>query len=299
MAQYQYANIPTPSPEDFGINATPQSSPILQGGIATAREIFPPLSMYLDWALNNPKWARYVPANIPLFLKDATVYEIFDIYSDRRNEKIQEVRKFVDDFEDEFIAFMATQGYEMNPYSELFINTRVIPTEPLTPHNLQQFSTPGDLLLRDAWRTAALGPLFKRTTYYPEIDRVKVAGQVIFTGPRTPPAPLTSVMLRTPHGYTKDALRDVVLDVNRRLKQQGQPGVTRQYIMKPGEQAIGTAGRRYFNDQTGKDDVTKANRDLSQRPMPMSKRMHQAYYAMLYSELAARGLIDANGQPTV
>ena len=30
VAQYQYANIPTPSLEDFGINATPQSSPSIE-----------------------------------------------------------------------------------------------------------------------------------------------------------------------------------------------------------------------------------------------------------------------------
>lgn len=301
MAQYQYANIPTPSPEDFAINATPQSSPILQESMATAREIFPPLSMYLNWALNNPTWARYVPADIPLFLKDATVYEIFNIYSPH-NGKIQEVQTFVNDMQtrdnDEFIAFMATQGYKMSRYLTLFINTRVMPTEPLTPRNLQQYSTPGDLLLRDAWRTAALGPLFTNEDRV-EVDTVKVAGNVIYPYQLNDSRPLTKVMVKAPHGYTRNNIQAVVRNIHRRLQQQGKKGITRQYIMKPGEQAIATAGRQYFNVREGKFDVTKANRDISERPMPISDRMNKDYYAMLYSELAARGFIDADGNPTI
>ena len=304
-----YQPIDYPRREDFMVTATPKNSAFIQASMATGRDVFPPFSMYFDWArvndVNLPLEYTY-KASYPRYLLDASIYEVFNIYNvPMARDLVREVQN-----NDMFAEYMAQQGYVYHYF--MFVK----PTSPmkLTPSALEQSLTPDQRLFLEGWRQRALTSFVSpdpNDVNAMNYSNFKVLGlrdqkrQLIsnVTGPndigwaQEKHAPVINEA-----GYARFDRFDiasVVSGINERLKQQANPGVqkyrpgyyvtpgiTRQYIMREGEQALSNMGK-----------------DISQKtlpiPLPANPLGTKAYFAMIYLELAKRGLIDANGNPTV
>ena len=311
-----YQPIDYPRLEDFMVTATPKNSAFIQASMATGREVFPPFSMYLEWFLNNDEIvlpAEYTyKASYPRYLLDASIYEVFNIYNvPMARDLVRELS-----YNDMFAKYMAQQGYVYHYF--MFVK----PTSPmkLTPSALEQSLTPDQKILLEAWRQRALTSFVSpdpNDVSAMNYSNFKVLGlrdqkrQLIsnVTAPTNVIGPIDISWAYEKHapvineaGYARFdrfAIASVVSTINERLKQQANPGVqkyrtgyyvtpgiTRQYIMREGEQALSNTGK----------DISKKTVPM---PLPANPLGTKAYFAMIYLELAKRGLIDANGNPTV
>ena len=349
-----YQPIATPRPEDFMFQATPENAAFIQASMVTGREIYPPFSMYLEWAIVNKDYIlqntvayrqRYPLPNeerlfrrstYPRYLRDASTYEVFYIYNvpearnliqllDHADLDDYEIRdeddyhrehwaeRDPDTYQRSFFAHMHNQGYRYDYFKYVKHLPITNPVNPLTPDRLRASLTPDQQILVEAWRQRALTPITTPLVDDPSHNNnnMRVLGlrnirDQILTG-------ISSQALVIPDiGYSNDAMKRTIREVNSHLRGvYDTKGLTRQFIMYEGESALASAGRRYHKYRfpaqvvngrkvyrfTDEIKTTRLNKNLTNTRLPMWGT--KSYYTMLYLELAARGLINEQGQVTI
>ena len=266
--------------------ATPENAAFIQASMTTGREIYPPFSMYLEWAIANqdyilgntdyrPKDRLFRRSTYPLYLRDASTYEVFYIYNvpeARQLIRLLDVadaagydifgeedyyrrywnERYPDTYQRSFFAHMHNQGYRYDYFKYVKDLPITNPGNPLTPARLQASLTPDQQILIEAWRQRALTPI---TTPLVEershnnnnmkvLELRNIHEQIANTHPLERGASQAPVI--SDIGYSNDAIKTVITDVNSILKGVHHTnGLTRQFIMYEGESALAPAGRRY------------------------------------------------------
>lgn len=294
-----YKDIPTVPADDWQITATPQNKAFLQATLRTARETYPPFSMYVDYVVDNAGSGRYRRSQFPSYLKDATPFEIFRLYKDNYGARglIQSVQD-----DDDFVRYMERAGF-ISLYDILFVKAEIVSdldNSNLTPESLEFTLTDDQRILMEAWRKKALTPFTVEgmtNKIVLDLGQYNELHQPSLVVPYSP--------------FPKYELEGVIRQVNERLGQSSygpysnEGGITRRYLMYEGESAVRPAGTRttyQYDYISGVQKPVKINlkeKDFIDNTVPQSGSLPKAYFQMLYMELAKRGIIDADGKVTV
>ena len=292
-----------PTPEEFKFQALPENTEYIQSLIETGRSIFPSLETFILAAEHiNALPEERRRSRFPLYLKDASMFEIFQIYKRDRVEKaLQFIRDLTELYEEEehpkemrtIDEYMKSQGYR----PDYFGFARFVRNDVATPHHIhltqetfRNSITPGQQILMEAWRIkAATGSVTRGGQGNISLLRLREIRDQYYRpnrlqGKIRPPG-IASI------GFSVEALRDAVLASIEQLPDKQLPR------MRPmNRQWWGRGDARYvmpthYIMYQGEKTIDERGRDLRQKKLPMHRSMSKAYYMMLYNELMIRGLL--------
>lgn len=269
----QYQNIPTPPLEDFKIVATPNNLQLIQSSIETGRLYFPSFELLLQVAEFIPDAQEYLDrSQWPLYLKDASTYELYRIFKGPIAERASALMRMVMsrnetvDYEviEEMDTFMLSHGY-VETY--LLYVKRDVFSHPLNPANFQASLTQDQRIMMEAWRINVLNGFVNQGT----TNKAILAKDKLRTGDiSASPDNIPDHLVISDIGYSKTELSDAIM------------------------QALGTTGHmpsvpydllRYQGEEIS-DKIHRSNRGNHICP-----NNSKQYYMMIYNELIIRGII--------
>jgi len=282
-----------PTLDEYQFNPTQTNTDLIQASVETARAIYAPFELYIQLAqhLGNVE----INGIFPSYLRDASPYEIFKIYT---GEPIFRARQLIDDIvyyeatdvhdANNVLNFMGERGYLFSyvgfvradhPGQQAYRHET-----PLTPANFHHALTHDQEILMEAWRLKALHGAVSHTRNIHLLDIKDILRQNdnddanVYHRRRTDFAPINAF-----NGFSKASLREAIINASRELPPADGVGghrnhITREYIRYEGEKAVRSCSSIPIN--------------ISTFGLPMNRHIPKAYYMMLYNELAIRGVIQ-------
>lgn len=290
----------TPTDADFAVTATPENFEYIQAAMETGREIYPSLEQYIqvaEWLqIHYPHRIQlgherlFDRSNYPSFMRDASPFEIFKVYTGSAELGSTLIRVIARIFSGENRLQPPPFMAEYQPTYFGFI--RRINAEPLTPETFRASITPDQAILMEAWRQKILhqptfdfqqGGLIGLDDMLRQLVRNRHGADYYY--------PHEHIHYHL--GFKKRDLRNAILNVNAtlppypRFNQENRGGEMRHNRISN----LIIDHVRY----EGETATDKFGRDRRTKKIGLSETLPREYYMMLYNELITRGLIDATG----
>ena len=294
-----------PTQGEFNFQTLPENAEYIQALIETGRSIFPSLETFIRAAEHINAFPRERKrSGFPLYLRDASTLEIFQIY---RGERVGDARDFILSMTTQepgrgepYLSvfqmkardrYMSLQGYKENYFGFARFVRNDVPSyddTPLTQEAFRNSLTPDQRILMEAWRIkAATGSATRDGQGNVSLLRLReIRDQYYLRNPELESnrAPGIATI-----GFDAEKLRNAVLLAIERLPDKQVPR-TKAGTHNIYEEKYHVMPTHYIMYQ-GDNINDERGRDLRQKKLPMHPSMSKAYYMMLYNELMTRGLL--------